>query len=293
MQSTIELIRKVRKIELRVRGPVEGLLQGAYHSKFKGRGIEFSEVREYQPGDDIRTIDWKVSARMGKPFIKEFTEERDLTMFIILDASASLSFGSAHSKYEQALLMSASLMLAAIRNNDRAGLLMFNSNKRSFHPARKGRKHLLKLIRHLTLSLPEGTSSLRDALSFFLSVVKRKSIIFVISDFYDALPSKEFLMLKRRHEVIAIKLYDKNEISLENLGTLTLEDIETGEQMFLSMDDELLERYAVMVKEADEKVESFFKKKGIPLVKASTEEQFDLPLRRYFREIKNNRGQAR
>ncbi len=290
MKRTIELIRKVKRIELRVRSPVEGLLQGAYHSKFKGRGIEFSEVREYQPGDDIRTIDWKVSARMGKPFIKEFSEERDLTMFILLDASASLGFGREKSKYEQAILMSSSLMLAALRNNDRIGLLSFNLEEKSFHPARKGRKHLLKLIRYLTLSSPKGKSSLREGISFFLSVVKKKSIVFVVSDFYDELPKKEFLMLRKRHEVVALKVYDESEMNLEDMGTFAMEDMETGEQLFLSTDEEFLSNYSQLVKEENEKTKSFFKKMGIPLINASTDEPFDVPLRRYFKGIKGNGG---
>jgi len=177
MHRTKEILKKVKKIEIKTKHLVDGLLQGAYHSVFKGQGIEFSEVREYVPGDDIRSIDWNVTARMNSPFVKEFIEERDLTVFIVLDVSASNEFGSEKSKKEAAIELSASLMFAALRNNDRVGLCLFTSEVEKYIVPRKGRFHILKLIREMIEFSPEHkTTSLIPALVFLSNVVKKGAL---------------------------------------------------------------------------------------------------------------------
>ena len=230
MTATIQILKKVKKLEIKTRRLVDGLLQGNYHSVFKGRGIEFSQIREYVPGDDIRAIDWNVTARMNKTYVKEFIEERDLTMYIVFDISASSDFGSIVSKKEAAIELSTSLAFAAMRNNDKVGLLLFSEKAERFVPARKGKKHTLKVIREMISHKPKykGTD-IDKSLRYLSNVLKKRSILFIISDFLSKDFSKPMKVLKNKHDVIAVNINDIRELEIPDIGYIELEDEETGE----------------------------------------------------------------
>ncbi len=286
MSQTKDILKKIRKIELTTKKLVEGLLQGAYHSVFKGRGIEFSEVREYVPGDDIRTIDWNVTARMNSPFVKEFVEERDLTVYILFDVSASNEFGSKISKKDAATELAASIMFAALKNNDSIGLCLFTEKVEHFVRPRKGRKHVLKLIRDIIYFKPElkGTN-IHETLRYISNIIKRRGIIFIISDFFS---EKNYLaqlrILKKRHDVIAININDIREKEIPDIGYIELEDEETGEQLLLDTSDpDFRENYLRIVKEENDSVNSMLKKLGVDIVELRSDEAYEVPLRRFFR----------
>jgi uncharacterized protein (DUF58 family) len=230
-----EVIRQIRRLQLKARRAVEDLLGGEYHSIFKGTGIAFEEVREYQPGDDIRTIDWNVTARMGHAFIKRFIEERELTVMLVVDCSGSQQFGSrAQQKREVAAELAAVLAFSAISNNDRVGLVQFTDRIERFLPPRKGARHVLRLIRDVLFYQPEhrGTS-LREGLDFLNRVLHRRTIVFLLSDFLDRDFESAFKRTGRRHDLIAIRISDPREEDLPAVGLLELEDAETGERLLL------------------------------------------------------------
>jgi uncharacterized protein (DUF58 family) len=230
-----EVIRQIRRLQLKARRAVEDLLGGEYHSVFKGTGIAFEEVREYQPGDDIRTIDWNVTARMGHPFVKRFIEERELTVVLAVDGSGSQQFGTrAQQKREVAAELAAVLAFSAISNNDRVGLVQFTDRVERFLPPRKGVRHVLRLIRDVLFYQPEhrGTS-LREGLDFLNRVLHRRTIIFLLSDFLDRRFESSFKRTGRRHDLIAIRISDPREEELPAVGLLELEDPETGERRLL------------------------------------------------------------
>jgi len=290
--ETKEIIKKVKKIEIKTKHLVEGLMTGAYHSVFKGRGIEFSEVREYVPGDDVRSIDWKVTARMNHPFVKEFIEERDLTMYIIFDVSASGEFGATKSKKEQATELAATLMFSAIQNNDNVGLMLFSDRMERFIPARKGKKHVLKLVRELVTYEPVGkTTDIGVALSYFSKIIKRGSIIFIISDFYSSdflLPLK---MIRQKHDVIAINIHDIRELEIPDVGYIELEDEETGEQILVDTSDALFrKRYEGIMKERELGLTRHMHKLGIDMIALHSDQTYETPLRNFFRTRERRRG---
>jgi uncharacterized protein (DUF58 family) len=230
-----EVIRQIRRLQLKARRAVEDLLGGEYHSIFKGTGIAFEEVREYQPGDDIRTIDWNVTARMGHAFIKRFIEERELTVMLVVDCSGSQQFGSrAQQKREVAAELAAVLAFSAISNNDRVGLVQFTDRVERFLPPRKGTRHVLRLIRDVLFYQPEhrGTS-LREGLDFLNRVLHRRTIVFLLSDFLDGDYASSFKRTGRRHDLIALRISDPREEELPAVGLLELEDAETGERLLL------------------------------------------------------------
>jgi uncharacterized protein (DUF58 family) len=239
-----EVIRQVRRLQLRARRAVEDLLGGEYHSVFKGTGIAFEEVREYQPGDDIRTIDWNVTARMGHPFIKRFVEERELTVMLLMDCSASQQFGTSYQqKREIAAELAAVLAFSAISNNDRVGLVAFTKRVERFVPPRKGTRHVLRLIRDVLFFQPtqKGTS-IREALDYVNRVLHRRAIIFLLSDFLDEGYERAFKRTGRRHDLIAVPIRDPREVELPAVGLLELEDAETGEQLLLDTSNSALRR---------------------------------------------------
>ncbi len=286
MPQTKQILKKVKKIEIKTKHLVDGLLQGAYHSVFKGRGIEFSEVREYIPGDDIRTIDWNVTARMNSPFVKEFIEERDLTVYIVLDISASNDFGSEKSKKEAAVELAASLMFAALRNNDRVGLCLFTREVERFIAPRKGRKHILKLIRDMIEFNPkEKTTEITPTLVFLSKVIKKRSIVFILSDFLaEANFEKEFKMLRNKHDVIAVNINDIRESIIPDVGYIELEDEETGEQLLLDTSDEEFRReYSNIIKKRNKELNNKLRRLRIDLVQLKSDEPFEIPLKRFFR----------
>ncbi len=285
MPDPKEIIGRIKKIEIRTRRLVDGLIQGAYHSIFKGRGVEFSEVRPYQIGDDVRSIDWNVTARMNEAYIKEFIEERDLTIYILFDISASNEFGSIKEKKESAIEICASVMFAALRNNDKVGMMLFTDRVEKFVPASKGKKHMLRLIREMLYFKPEGKKTdLNKALSFLASVQRKRSTIFVVSDFMSEEFLKPLKVLKNRHDVIMININDPRELEIPDVGYIELEDAETGEQLLVDTSDLVFrENYSKLVKKKYAKLSNKLKKLKVDMIQLTTETPFEIPLRSFFK----------
>ena len=237
--DTREILKKVRQIEIKTRGIVNQVFSGEYHSVFKGRGMEFSEVREYQYGDDVRTIDWNVSARFNHPFIKVFEEERELTVMLLVDFSGSGQFGSTTAlKSEIAAEICAVLAFSAIKNNDKVGLLLFTDRIEKFVPPKKGRAHILRIIRELISFRPEGTrTNLREALEYFNHVTKKRSIAFILSDFLDSGYDRILRVVSRKHDLIAVEISDPREETLPSAGMIKFRDAETGEERWIDSSD--------------------------------------------------------
>jgi len=233
--ETRELLKKVRQLEIRTRGLVNEVFSGEYHAVFKGRGMDFSEVREYQIGDDIRTIDWNVTARFNHPFIKIFEEERELTVMLLVDMSGSQFFGSqASMKRDIAVELSAILAFSAMKNNDKVGALLFTDRIEKFIPPRKGRSHALRIVREMLSFEPKRrTTSIKAAVEYLNHVLKKRSIVFLISDFMDKGYERALRIAGKRHDLIGITLMDPREQELPDIGLVTLHDAETGEQRWI------------------------------------------------------------
>jgi len=244
---TKELLKQVKQIEIRTRGIVNEVFSGEYHSVFKGRGMEFSEVREYNFGDDIRSIDWNVTARFGHPYIKIFEEERELTVMLLVDMSGSLMFGSVEkTKQQVAAELSAVLAFSALKNNDKVGLILFTDRIEKFVPPRKGKSHALRIIREVLSFEPEGNqTSLRQALEYFNHTIKKKAIVFLISDFIDGGYEKILRIVGKKHDLIGIVLRDQREKSLIDAGLIKFRDAETGEIRFIDTGDKIIRRSIV------------------------------------------------
>ena len=285
MDQTKEIIRKIKKIEITTKNLVDGLITGNYHSIFKGQGIEFSESREYRIGDDIRSIDWKITARLNEPYIKEFIEERDLHVYFALDLSGSSSFGNNISKRKKALEIVASLMFAAMKNNDNVGLFLFTDTIEQFIPARKGRKHVLKAISTLVRFQPESTTTdLRGSLSYISKVIKKRSIVFVISDFFDTDFVQPLKLLKNKHDVIALRIIDQRELEIPDIGLIELEDGETGEQILVDTSDEQFRKnYVQQIQKHEQDLLHQLRKIKIDMVRILTDEPFEIPLKKFFK----------
>lgn len=285
MLETKEVISQVKKIEIATKHLVDGIISGNYHSIFRGQGIEFSEIRDYKPGDDIRAIDWKVTARFSHPFVKEFIEERDLQAYFIFDYSASGSFGNITEKRRKAIELTATLMFSAIRNNDSVGLFIFTDGVEKFIPARKGRKHVLKLISSLVMHNPKSKkTNLKKTLSFVANIVKKRSILFIISDFYGQDFSKELSLLNNRHDAIAIRVNDVRETNIPDVGLIQLEDEETGEQILVDTSDkQFIENYSKIMRKEDQRLNTMFRKNKIDTVSVLTDESYETPLRKFFK----------
>jgi len=233
--ETRELLKKVRQIEIKTRGMVNQVFSGEYHSVFKGRGMEFSEVREYQFGDDIRSIDWNVSARFNHPFVKVFEEERELTVMLVVDLSRSGEFGSGKQlKNEIAAEICAVLAFSAIKNNDKVGLILFTDRIEKFVPPKKGRFHILRIIRELISFSAQGTgTNIREALEYFNHVNKKRTIAFLISDFIDEGYDKILRIISKKHDVIAVEIADPREEQIPAVGLMKLRDAETGKERWV------------------------------------------------------------
>ena len=229
--DTKELLKKVRKIEIKTKRLSDHLFSGEYHSSFKGRGMTFSEVREYQYGDDVRSIDWNVTARYNSPFVKVFEEERELTMMLLVDVSGSESFGTAkQTKRETITEICATLAFSAIQNNDKVGLLLFSDTVELYIPPKKGTSHVLRIIRELLEFQPTSRkTNISEALQFLSNVLKRKVITFILSDFDDHDYLKTLRIASRKHDITGVRVYDRREIEIPNLGMVELLDNETGE----------------------------------------------------------------
>ena len=281
-----QILKKVKRIEIRTRGLVNDLFGGEYHSVFKGRGMTFSEVREYQPGDDIRLIDWNVTARTGSPFIKIFEEERELTVYLIVDISASGEFGSNQQlKREFGAEIAAVLGFSAIKNNDKVGLILFSEDVEKYVVPKKGKSHVLRVVRELlyTDSKKSGTS-IKKALDYLLKVAKRKSVIFLISDFLDDGYWSSLKVVNRKHDLIGIQLYDPAEISLPDLGLSKIEDPETGSAFWI--DTSSKSSLKALKKQLDINQIKFEKKSrkiGFDIIPISTDQDFVEPLLSLFK----------
>lgn len=234
--ETSELLKKVRHIEIKTRGLSQNIFAGEYHSAFKGRGMAFSEVREYQYGDDIRDIDWNVTARYNRPFIKIFEEERELTVVLLIDVSGSLDFGSTHStKRDIVTELAATLAFSAIQNNDKIGVIFFSDKIEKFIPPKKGRKHILYIIRELINFQPEKSGTdLNVALKYLTNAIKKRCTAFLISDFLDTYDYENALTIaNRKHDIVAMQVYDPLEITLPSVGLLKIRDAETNENVWI------------------------------------------------------------
>jgi len=281
-----QILKKVKRIEIRTRGLVNDLFGGEYHSVFKGRGMTFSEVREYQPGDDIRLIDWNVTARTGSPFIKIFEEERELTVYLIVDISASGEFGSNQQlKREFGAEIAAVLGFSAIKNNDKVGLILFSEDVEKYVVPKKGKSHVLRVVRELlyTDSKKSGTS-IKKALDYLLKVAKRKSVIFLISDFLDDGYWSSLKVVNRKHDLIGIQLYDPAEISLPDLGLSKIEDPETGSAFWIDTSSKSSLKALKKRLEIDQiKFEKESRKIGFDIIPISTDQDFVEPLLSLFK----------
>ncbi|HET9132094.1 MAG TPA: DUF58 domain-containing protein, partial [Terriglobia bacterium] len=237
--ETKELLKKVRQLEIRTRGMVNQVFSGEYHSVFKGRGMEFSEVREYQFGDEIRTIDWNVTARLDHPYVKVFEEERELTVMLLVDMSGSQFFGSQASlKKDIAAELSAILAFSAMKNNDKVGAILFTDQVEKFIPPRKGRSHALRIIRELLSFEPHHkTTRLNSVLEYLNHIQKRRSIVFLISDFMDSGYDSALSIVGKRHDLIGVILKDPHEMDLPDVGLITFRDAETGQQRWIDTHD--------------------------------------------------------
>jgi uncharacterized protein (DUF58 family) len=285
MEQTREILQKVKKLEITTKQLVDGLITGNYHSIFKGQGIEFSESREYQLGDDIRAIDWKITARLNEPYVKEFIEERNLHVYFALDMSGSSSFGNNISKRSKALEIVASLAFAASKNNDNVGAFLFTDSIEKFIPARKGRKHMLKTISTIVRFQPQSTkTNLASTLEYISKVIKKRSIVFVISDFFDEDFLHPLKILKNKHDVIALRIIDKREQEIPDIGFIELEDEETGEQILVdTSDEEFRQRYIEQLQHHEETLFHSLRKIKIDVVNILTDEAFETPLKKFFK----------
>jgi len=281
-----EILKRVRRIEITTRGMVNDVFSGEYHSVFKGRGVEFAEVRQYQFGDDIRTIDWNVTARYGEPFVKVFEEERELTVVLMVDASSSGEFGTfERMKGEIAVEICALLAFSAIKNNDKVGLLIFTDKVEKFVPPRKGKAHVLRVLRELLYFKPEDRrTDIRTALDYLNRVVRRRSVVFLVSDFLSASYEKALRIANRKHDLVAIQIVDPRETELPAVGYIELEDAETGETILLdTRSREVREMFALRAGEAMQERSKLFKSMNIDSIVIRTDQSYFEPLIRFFR----------
>ena len=282
-----EILKKVRRIEISTRGLVNEVFSGEYHSVFKGRGMSFAEVREYQYGDDIRSIDWNVTARSGAPFVKVFEEERELTVMLLVDVSASGDFGSRERlKSEMAVEICALLAFSAIKNNDKVGLIVFSDHVELFVPPRKGRRHVLRVLRELLFHEPRGRATdITAALEYLTHVQRRRAVAFLVSDFRDEGFEKALGVAGRRHDLIAIRMGDRRERAIPPLGFLELEDPETGEQLVVNSSAKgFQETFQATVTAGRERLDRALRRGKVDVIDIETGEPYVRPLMRFFEE---------
>jgi len=279
--ETAALLKKVRQIEIKTRGLSKNIFAGEYQSAFKGRGMSFSEVREYQMGDDVRTIDWKVTARFNKPYIKVFEEERELTIMLLVDMSGSESFGT-KKQFKRDLIteVAATLAFSAIQNNDKIGVLFFTDEVEKFIPPKKGKKHVLRIIRELIEFTPQSKkTNISGAINYFTNAIKKHSTAFLISDFIDKEYEDAMRFANSRHDLMAVKIYDKGEYTLPSVGLIQLENQETGEKKWVNTGSR---RVRENYEQAMQAKRDYFKKAagkcGIDVAEIATDESFVKPL---------------
>ncbi|MFT5819173.1 MAG: hypothetical protein ACI8ZM_000396 [Crocinitomix sp.] len=285
--ETKELIKKVRKIEIKTRHLSNQIFSGEYHSAFKGRGMAFSEVREYAVGDEIRTIDWNVTARFNEPFVKVFEEERQLTVMLLVDISASGMFGTRNQlKRETITELCAVLAFSAVSNNDQIGLVLFSDKIEKFIPPKKGKSHILRIIRELINFEPTGKATdISMALKYFTQMIKRKSIAFVLSDFMDKDFEDALKIASRKHDVVALKVLDKAENELPKIGLAKFKDLETGETKWVNTSSKKTrQKYKQQADERDETLRKLFRKSKTDFAEILTDEGYIKPLMNLFKK---------
>ena len=303
-EFTREILRKVRQIEIKSNRLVSEVLSGSYQSAFKGQGMDFEEVREYQPGDEVRSIDWNVTAKMGLPFVKQYREERELTILLAVDISESTIFGSENrSKRERMAELSALLAFSAARNGDKVGLLLFAEEIEQYLPPAKGQKHVLRILREILFfeNQTKGTN-LNQGLRFINQVVRRRAVVFFLSDFtmppaqkvedenMEDLFYKEISSTKRRHDLICAQIQDPHEISLPEVGLTTIEDAESGEVITVDLSDKNFQKeYAAEINRRQSDFNGKLKRRGIETFKFSTTVEFDKALKEFFHLRKSRR----
>jgi len=280
-----EILKKVRLIEIKTRHIVNNIFGGEYHSAFKGMGMEFAEVREYYPGDDIRAIDWNVTARTGKPFIKKYDEERELTVMLIVDVSASGFFGTGDSLKSDIMIELASILsFSAIKNNDKVGLLLFSDKIEEFIPPKKGKSHVLRVIREMIYhKAKDRKTDISIALEHIQKVLKRKSIIFLLSDFWDDSYQQTMKLINKKHDLINIQILDKAEIAIPKLGMVKFHDAETQKSAWIDTNNKQVQNISTKyIKNKNKVIKEFCKKNKIDFISIDTAEGYLNPLEQFF-----------
>lgn len=284
--ETSEILKRVRKIEIKTRGLSNNIFAGEYHSAFKGRGMSFAEVREYMYGDDIRDIEWNVTARFNKPYIKVFEEERELTVMLLVDVSGSLEFGTQSQTQRQMLTeVAATLAFSAIQNNDKIGVIFFSDKIEKFIPPKKGRKHILYVIRELLEFKPESQrTNIQQAVEYLTQALKRRCTAFLLSDFIDNADFRTALTVaNRRHDIMAIQIYDKRLEEMPNVGMLRIRDAETGDERIIDTSSKAFRNwYAKQWKENSLKLADTLQRAGVDTVRVRTDEDYVIALKNLF-----------
>lgn len=282
-----DLLKKIRKIEIKTRGLSQNIFAGEYHSAFKGRGVIFSEVREYEPGDDVRDIDWNVTSRHNKPYVKVYEEERELTVMLLIDVSGSRNFGACGEiKKERMAEIAATLAFSSIQNNDKVGVVFFSNKIEKFIPPKKGRKHILLIIREIINFTPEESGTNIDvALKFLTNAIKKRSTSFLISDFIDNHDYfKSMSIANKKHDLAAIQVYDKRDAEIPDVGLIRMKDLETGADVWVdSSSAKVRKAYARDWYERQQNLASVTARSGVDLASVSTDEDFVKALLSLFR----------
>ncbi|MCX2480501.1 DUF58 domain-containing protein [Pedobacter sp. MC2016-15] len=291
-RDTKELLKKVRKIEIKTRGLSNHLFSGEYHSAFKGRGMAFNEVREYQAGDEIRTIDWNVTARFNHPYVKVFDEERELTVMILMDVSGSENFGTQNQqKQDLATELCAVLAFSAIQNNDKVGVIFFSDRIEKFIPPKKGRSHILMIIRELIDFRPESKGTdIAEALRYFTGAIKKKCTAFILSDFMSPAFEQQLKLANKKHDVIALRLYDKTEEEFPDLGLIPVKDEESGMLSWVNTSDKKVrDAFRAEAGKRNALLKDIFTKSGVDFTSIGTHESYISPLRSLFKKRERKR----
>ena len=291
MEAT-ELFKKVRKIEIKTRGLSNQIFSGQYHSVFKGRGMAFSEVREYQYGDDIRNIDWNVTARFNHPYIKIFDEERELTVMLLIDVSGSNEFGTRKQLKEDMITeIAAVLAFSAIQNNDKVGVIFFSNKIEKFIPPKKGTSHILRIIRELIDFKPENKeTNISEALRYLTNAIKKRCSAFLISDFMDEGFEDAIKIANRKHDLIAVQVYDQREHKLPNVGLVKMKNAETGKQMWVDTSSERIRHnYKLNGLRMEKRLSEIFLKSGVDAAKVRTDQDYVKPLINLFKKRESRR----
>ncbi len=285
--DTKELLKKVRKIEIKTKGLSNQVFSGEYHSAFKGRGMAFAEVREYTPGDEIRTIDWNVTARFNKTYVKVFHEERELTVMLMVDISSSEVFGSEKViKKEIIAELCAVISFSATQNNDKIGLMLFTDDVELYIPPKKGKKHILRIIRELIEFKPlSKKTNISNALRHFNNVIKKRSVGFIISDFIDTDFENSLKIANRRHDIIALQIQDKRELEMPNIGIVKFEDNETGQYKWINTSNKKVRtKYKANALRRNGELKETFRRSGVDYTLIETEKPYIIPLMNLFKQ---------